>query len=225
MCVRNCETMQRVRRCAQVLRRARTESSAPGRAHPRHEHSPLDALDLVALVAELEDIAGEALDREILIHGPERSAWLSRYATNANALSNDFCDTSPSPPSAIWLIRASEGTSLRYLADALQRRPTVRPSASAFRDRSAILGNRLVLQRRTGNKQIDRIALCGTEFEQRRQVDLRCALEDLPSLLAGASIGVFVNVFHTPPTCLVGSIQCMSSKIIRTGVERDSASI
>ena len=35
-------------------------------------HDPaLDALDPVALVAELEDVAGEALDREILIHGPD----------------------------------------------------------------------------------------------------------------------------------------------------------
>ena len=35
-------------------------------------HKPaLDALDPVALIAKLEDIAGKALDREILIHGPD----------------------------------------------------------------------------------------------------------------------------------------------------------
>ena len=34
-------------------------------------HAALDALDPVALVAELKDIASEALDREIFIHGPD----------------------------------------------------------------------------------------------------------------------------------------------------------
>ena len=34
-------------------------------------NAALDALDPVALVAKLEDISGEALDREILIHGPD----------------------------------------------------------------------------------------------------------------------------------------------------------
>src|SRR5580700_3500924 len=31
----------------------------------------LDALDAVAPVSELEDVAGEALDREILVHSPD----------------------------------------------------------------------------------------------------------------------------------------------------------
>ena len=35
----------------------------------------LDALDLVAPVAELEDVAGKAFDREILIHGPDEMVF------------------------------------------------------------------------------------------------------------------------------------------------------
>ena len=34
-------------------------------------NAALDALDPVALIAKLEDISGETLDREILIHGPD----------------------------------------------------------------------------------------------------------------------------------------------------------
>src|SRR4029077_3118221 len=45
------------------------------RRHPMRIFDPndpaLDALDPVALVAKLEDVAGKALDREILIHGPD----------------------------------------------------------------------------------------------------------------------------------------------------------
>src|SRR6185437_4270011 len=45
------------------------------RRHPMRifdTHDPaLDALDPIALVAELEDVANKAFDREILIHGPD----------------------------------------------------------------------------------------------------------------------------------------------------------
>ncbi len=34
-------------------------------------HAALDAHDAIALVAELEDVAGEALDREILVHAAD----------------------------------------------------------------------------------------------------------------------------------------------------------
>ena len=34
-------------------------------------HAALDALDAIALVAELEDVAGHALDGEILVHGAD----------------------------------------------------------------------------------------------------------------------------------------------------------
>ena len=35
------------------------------------DDATLDALDLVAPVAELEDVAGEAFDRKILVHGAD----------------------------------------------------------------------------------------------------------------------------------------------------------
>jgi hypothetical protein len=35
------------------------------------DNAALDALNPVALIAKLEDISGETLDREILIHGPD----------------------------------------------------------------------------------------------------------------------------------------------------------
>jgi hypothetical protein len=34
-------------------------------------HAALDAHDAIALVAELEDVAGEALDREVLVHAAD----------------------------------------------------------------------------------------------------------------------------------------------------------
>ena len=75
------------------------------------------------------------------------------------------------------------------------------------------------------------LSFCGTEFEQRRQVELRCALEDLPRLLAGASIRVFVNVLphrrrvrpHQHPEALNESISTGTAKICAPHVFADAS--
>ena len=56
------------RRCGPAPRRARTASSAAGRARPRRSTLPrLDLRDAVRRVAELEDVARHALEGEVLV--------------------------------------------------------------------------------------------------------------------------------------------------------------
>ena len=61
------ELIAAARRFAEPERNGRRHAVRVFDAH----HAALDAPDPVALVAELEDVAGKALDREILIHGAD----------------------------------------------------------------------------------------------------------------------------------------------------------
>src|SRR5207244_850006 len=76
-----------------------------------------------------------------------------------------------------------------------------------------------------------KLPFCGPEFEQRRQVELCCALEDLPSLLTGAAIRVFVNVLpdrrcvrpHQQAEALNESISAGTAKICAPHVFADAS--
>ena len=62
------ETAARARRCAPAPRPARTASSAAALRVLHAHDAALDPQDPIGLVAELEDVAGHALDREVLVH-------------------------------------------------------------------------------------------------------------------------------------------------------------
>ena len=61
-----------VRRCGQAPRRARTGSSAACRAHLQRAPDRARPEDAIGAVAELENVAGHALDGEILVDGTDR---------------------------------------------------------------------------------------------------------------------------------------------------------